>query len=75
MTKAKTKVIQSNEGIDDLLIIMSELSKSVPNQQKIKDLTRKYGIECRSKDPKILMNDIICFLNHQKFEKLTGSEL
>jgi hypothetical protein len=75
MIKTKPKGIQSNEGIDDLNIIMTELSKNVPNQQKIKELTRKYGIEYNSKDPKILMNDLICFLNHQKFEKLTGSEL
>jgi hypothetical protein len=74
MTNIIKKLIHSNEGIDDLNIIMSELTKNVPNKQKLKQLTKKYGINC-SDDPKILINDIICFLDHQKFEKISDSEL
>lgn len=74
MTKIIKKPIQSNEGIDDLNILMTELTKNTPNKQKLKQLTSKYGINC-SNDPKILINDIICFLDHQKFEKISDSEL
>jgi hypothetical protein len=73
MARIMKKPIQSNEGIDDLNIIMNELAKNTPNKQKIRELTHKYGIHC-SNDPKILISDIICFLDHQKFDKLTDTE-
>ena len=74
MTSNPKKLIQTLEGIDDLNLIMDELTKNVPNKQKLKQFTNKYGINC-NKDPKILINDIICFLDHQKFEKISDPEL
>lgn len=69
MNKPKSRnQITSNEGIDDLEFLTHELAKNVPNRQKIKELTEKYGIVC-SHGPNLLISDLICFLDNQKIDK------
>lgn len=66
--------LQSKEGLHDLNLIIEELGKIHPNPSKLKEFKQKYGIK-NSKNSMQLMEDIILFLDRQKFHKISDREL
>lgn len=66
--------MQTKEGLQDLNLIIEELTKIHPNPIKLKEFTKKYGID-NYKDPTQLMEDIILFLDQQKIHKIHSREI